>query len=991
MPRRSILSPSQLVSLLEFPTAEAEIVRHYTFDDRDLAIIRRRRGTHNRLGFAVQLCYLRFPGQAMTEDIVPPDYFLSYVSQQVSVKPTLWAEYARRDETRREHVLELQAAFGYRPFTAEEYRLRRGALIELALQTNKAIVIVQQLIEILRKDRIIVPLARVIDRLCAEVLARGARLFYRKLTEGLRTEHRLQLDQLLTPRKEARTIVLTWLRQPPGEAKARNILTHLDRLQAIRDVGLPDDLQRSVHQGRLTQLAREGMQMSVQHLRDLEDARRYATLVAVLLDTQATVIDQILDMNDRIIGRLFTEAKRKHVEAFHDQGKAINEKVRLYTRVGHALINARQTGADPFAAIEAIVPWDTFTQSVTEAEKLSQHESFDHLHLLSDSYSQIRRYSPRLLEAFAFKAAPVAQKVLDGITAIIAMNQANLRSLPNDAPTIFIKPRWERYVLSNDGIDRRFYELCALSELKNALRAGDVWVPGSRQFKDFEDYLLPPAHFEALRDAGNLPLAIDSDGDRYLHDRLALLNRKLHEVDRLAAEGELPDAEIVDELLKVKPLSKSVPEDAERLEEELFSIVPHLKITELLLEVDQWTGFTRHFTHLRGDTVVKDQSMLLTVILADAINLGLKKMAEACPGATFYKLDTLRAWHIRDETYSKALAELVNAQHRAPFAAYWGSGTTSSSDGQHYKVGGRGEHTGQVNLRYGTGRGVTFYTHISDQYAPYHIKAITSTVRDATHVLDGLLYHESELRIEEHYTDTLGFTDHIFALCHALGFRFAPRIRDLKDKNLYVPDHPKNYPALSGFLGEKINAKLVLQQWQEFLRLATSIKQGTVTASLILRKLASYPRQNGLALALRELGRIERTLFTLDWLLDPSLRQRVTAELNKGEAKNTLARAVCFNRLGEIRDRTYELQRHRANGLNLVVAAIILWNTVYLERAFNAMREQGQNIEEGLLKHVAPVHWNHINLTGDYTWRQNRRVEKGGFRVLRQMPSLSVL
>jgi TnpA family transposase len=109
-----------------------------------------------------------------------------------------------------------------------------------------------------------------------------------------------------------------------------------------------------------------------------------------------------------------------------------------------------------------------------------------------------------------------------------------------------------------------------------------------------------------------------------------------------------------------------------------------------------------------------------------------------------------------------------------PFAAHWGAGTTSSSDGQYFRVGGRGEHTGQVNLRYGTDPDVTFYTHISDQYAPFHTTVIASTVRDATHVLDGLLYHEPELRIEEHYTDTSGFTDHVFALCHALGFQFAP-------------------------------------------------------------------------------------------------------------------------------------------------------------------------------------------------------------------------
>jgi TnpA family transposase len=330
--------------------------------------------------------------------------------------------------------------------------------------------------------------------------------------------------------------------------------------------------------------------------------------------------------------------------------------------------------------------------------------------------------------------------------------------------------------------------------------------------------------------------------------------------------------------------------------------MPHLKITELLLEVDQWTDFTRHFTHLRSGELAQNRSMLLTVILADAINLGLAKMAEACPGTTFHKLDSMRAWHVREETYSKALAEIVNHQHNFPFSGHWGAGTTSSSDGQYFHVGGRGEHAGQVNARYGSGPGVTFYTHISDRYAPFHTKVINATVRDATHVLDGLLYHESDLRIE------------------------------------------------------------------------------------ILRKLASYPRQNALALALREFGRIERTLFTLDWLLDKDLRQRVTADLNKGELKNSLAKAVCFNRLGELRDRSFEAQRHRASGLNLVVGAIILWNTVYLERAIGALRQQGRQVDEGLLKHVAPVHWNHINLTGDYYWRQNKSVEKGGFRPLRIPP-----
>jgi len=133
-----------------------------------------------------------------------------------------------------------------------------------------------------------------------------------------------------------------------------------------------------------------------------------------------------------------------------------------------------------------------------------------------------------------------------------------------------------------------------------------------------------------------------------------------------------------------------------------------------------------------------------------------------------------------------------------------------------------------------------FYTHVSDQYGPFHTNVIHSPIRDATYVLDGLLHHESELHIEEHYTDTAGFTDHVFALCPLIGFRFAPRIRDLADKRLYVPGKANQWPALESMIGRSLNVKLIEQTFDEIRRLAASIKQGHVTASLILRKLSSY-------------------------------------------------------------------------------------------------------------------------------------------------------
>jgi TnpA family transposase len=659
-----------------------------------------------------------------------------------------------------------------------------------------------------------------------------------------------------------------------------------------------------------------------------------------------------------------------------------SDKVRLYARVGAALVAARNEGRDAFKAIEEVLSWEVFSESVKEAEKLAREEEFDPLELLTDHYSMLRRYSPIFLETFEFRAAPAAFALLKAVDTLRQLNRDSARKVPTDAPTDFIRPRWSRYVTGPEGIDRRYYEFCAMAELKNGLRSGDVSVVGSRQFRAFEDYLISRPDFDRGLKEKTLPAAVPTTAAVYLEERLSLLRETLDQSDALARDGQLPDVELNSTGLKITPLENNVPKEADELRDRLYGMLPHVKITDMLLEVDRWTGFTRRFTHLKTGEPAKDPTLLLTAILADATNLGLAKMAESCPGTSPSKLSWLVAWHIRDETYSKALAGIVNYQHRLAFAAYWGAGTTASSDGQRYRAGGRGEAAGQVNAKYGNDPGVTFYTHISDQYAPFHTKVINVTVRDATHVLDGLLYHESDLRIAEHYTDTAGFTDHVFALCHLLGFRFAPRIRDLADKRLCVPGKAAQWPALSALIGGSIQTKLIEQQFAEVLRLALSIQQGTVTASLILRKLGAYPRQNSLALALREIGRIERTLFTLAWLQDPALRRRVTAGLDKGEARNALAKAVFFNRLGEVRDRSFENQQYRASGLNLVVAAITLWNTVYLERAVTLLGKS-QAVDTALLQHVSPLGWEHVGLTGDYLWHSDKRVAKGGFRTLR--------
>lgn len=984
MPRQVILSPAQRIQILALPDDPQEFEERYRLSQTELDLVAKHRGDANRIGFAVQLCFLRRHGRtwAPEDAIVLP--MIKVIGRQIEIDPQQIATYAQRDETRREHFGELLAAFDWHAFGLRQYRELSVWLKDVAYTTDQGIALVRALMVELRDRRIVMPNITVLDRLASAVRLRARREAFQALSNDLSAEQRKGLDDLLTQRPDSWQTSVAWIRQSPGAASAGNILKCIERLLFLRKLGIPSEWSRRVHQNRLLQVAREGFNADAAHLREFIEQRRHGTLVAMVLETMATLTDQILEMHERFLGREFRRAERKHDDAFYQSGKAINEKVNLYVRIGRALIDAKAKASDAFEAIESVVPWEKFRSSVDEAEKLAQPDDFDFLALLGNSYSQLRRYAPEFLDAFEFRATSASVDVLKAITLLRELNVKELRKIPADAPRCFIRRRWAPHVFIGEEIDRRFYELCLLCELRNALRSGDLWVIGSRQFRDFEEYLLPPATFSVMKKTG-LPLAIKADCESYLKERSDELQQMLKEVNGLAERGELPDASIVDGVLKVTPLNNLVPEEVDTLIRQAYGAVPRIKITDLLVEVEDWTGFSEHFVHLRNGALPKDRLCLLTAILADAINLGLVRMSDACPEISLSRLSDVTDWHIRDETYSKALAELVNFHHKLPFAEHWGDGTTSSSDGQRFRAGGHGEAAGLVNARYGNEPGVTFYTHISDQYAPFHTKVINATVRDATHVLDGLLYHESDLRIEEHYTDTAGFTDHVFALCHMLGFRFAPRIRDLADKRLYSVEKPSSYPALAGLISASLNTKLIASHWDEILRLATSIKHGTVTASLMLRKLGAYPRQNGLALALRELGRMERTFFTLMWFKDPNLRRRVHVGLNKGEAKNALSRAVCFNRLGEMRDRSYENQRHRASGLNLVVAAIVLWNTVYLERVVEALRSQKGLIPDELLAHLSPLGWEHINLTGDYLWKPDAGIKKGKLRPLRPL------
>ena len=912
---------------------------------------------------------------------------LEFVAAQVDVLPDCIDEYLATERNRQRHAIECQEQLRLRPFGRRAAGELMDALLPPAIENDRLAFLAELVMQACRARRIVIPPPAALERLCTELRYAARREAHRRLTNGLSAEQRRRLDALTECRDESSLSWLAWLRQMPEGAKPSAMLGLIERLEHVRAIGIEPGRGHLVHQLRLAQLAREAGRTTVQHVAGYERQRRHATLVATTLDISASLTDQAVDLFDRLVGAMFRRADGRHARAFQADARAINEKVRLYARVGAALIAARNGKQDAYGAIATVIPWERFRVTVAEAEALARPEEFDTLEKLGEHYAGIRRWSPAFLDTFAFESVPASASLMRAIAALREANRSNAATLPKSVPTGFVRQRWAPYVLPGGTIDRRHYELCVLSELRDRLRAGDVWVAGSRQYRSFEERLISLETLQDLKQAGTLPVAVEPDFEQFIAARRVLLDERLTAVNAQASAGTLPDVMITKGVLKIAPIEKSTPPEAEALAARLYAMLPRVRITDLLAEVARWTLFPDCFTHLRTGETAADSRILMAGLLADGLNLGLTRMAEACSIASLGQLAWTSDWHIREETYALVLRRLVNQQQREPFAAIFGSGTASSSDGQFFRAAGFARDAGRLNAHYGPRPGFKVYTHMSDRYGAFFTKLIAATASEALHVLDALLYHQSEVTTRRHHTDGGGDSDHVFALCALLGFQFAPRIPDLKHRRLYSFGRPSAYPALEPMIAGRINVALIRAHWSEILRVVASIRTGTVTASLIMRQLAAYPRQNGVAAALRELGRLERTLFTLDWISDPALRRETGQELNKGEARNSLARAVFIHRLGEIRDRTYENQQHRASGLNLLVTAIILWNTRYLERAVATLRET-EDVPDQLLTHLSPLGWEHVNLTGDYVWGASRTASENtdGLRPLRLAP-----
>ena len=839
MSRRKLLTEDERAHLFGIPIDEAGLARHYTLSPDDLELLHAKRGARNILGAAVQLALLRHPGFGLRSDEVVSDALLRYLAEQLGVPVSAFHHYATRAQTRQDHAQELAGRLGLRLSRRGDLPLMMRHATDAAAATDKGALIVGAVVDGIRAARIVLPSPDTIERVGLAGRARARKLAADTLIAPLTAEQITGLDALLVNDPALKRSPLAWLRDVPEAPGTNNLNEIIERLTYVRKIRLDPKLADSIHEHRFRQLVREGA-VALSFLLSDYSLRRRATLTAQVIDLETRLADIAVEMFDKLIGSLFTKANKRRERRYQANTRDVERLMRLFDKTIDALTGSRDTDADPFTAIDATIGWRRLLDAKPQVKALAEMVNEDTLITAAENYSGYRKYVPAFLESFEFKATGSKNPVLAAVKVLRDLNQSGQREVPADAPMPFRSKQWKELVLENGKPDRRLYETAVLATLRDRLRSGDVWIERTRNYQRFDEYLLPPA--DVTTAAAGLP--VTTDVDAYIAERAKALDFRLRRFVRLLTKGKLEGVELRDVKLYVAPLPAITPPEAEKLDRTLDDLQPRIRITELLNDVHRMTGFADTFTELRSGRPHNNPNAVLAAVLADACNLGIEKMADASQGISYAQLAWTHSWYLSDEDYRSALATLVNAHHALPLAAAWGAGTTSSSDGQYFRAGRRGGGHGSINAKYGADPGMLFCTHLSDQHGSYRSRVISATTGEAPHVLDGLMHHGTTLEIKEHYTDTGGANDHVFGLCHLLGYRFAPRLRDIRDRRLGTIQPAAEYKGLEPLLGQPIRVDLIRECWDDIVRLAASIKAGTVAPSVMLKKLSGCKQQN---------------------------------------------------------------------------------------------------------------------------------------------------
>lgn len=549
----------------------------------------------------------------------------------------------------------------------------------------------------------------------------------------------------------------------------------------------------------------------------------------------------------------------------------------------------------------------------------------------------------------------------------------------SDFPHRFLSDNVKRYIFqqNSDGqktLSADRYEFFIYRLLRNRLEAGDIFCRESIRFRSFEDDLIDDGQWQQkdtlMADVGLTTV------NQPIHDHLEELEQKLEaritEVNHRIASGE-------NDHIKKRGVHNrwtlSNTRDVETINHSFFDALRPIDIGSVLHYANQHCQFIDAFDHILGRYAkqTKDDQVLIACLIAWGTNMGLGRMGEISD-IGYPLLATTSDNFIRLETLKEANDRVSNAIRKLSIFHHYDIDETihSSSDGQKFETKINTINSRHSPKYFGLKKGIVSYTMVAN-HIPVNARIIGANEHESHYVFDILYNNTTDIQPEVHSTDTHGTNEVNFSILHFFGYQFAPRYKDIYgtvSKSLYGFRHPSQYRDILIKPIRKINTTLIAEEWENIQRIILSLALKTTTQSIIIGKLSAYARKNKTKQALWEYDNIIKSLYFLDYIDSPPLRQNVQRSLNRGESYHKLRRAMSYANFGKLRFKTEQDQQIWSECSRLLANCIIYYNASILSNMLTYRESQG--LDSDVLKQISPVAWQHINLYGHYEFNKSQ-------------------
>ena len=563
---------------------------------------------------------------------------------------------------------------------------------------------------------------------------------------------------------------------------------------------------------------------------------------------------------------------------------------------------------------------------------------------------------------------------------IKAINYFKNNTIKEGAPICFLKPIEKKAILDGNGKFRiSLYKSLLFIKMADAIKAGYLNLRYSYRYKAIQDYLVNKTHWDSNREKllniAGLSQFANSDG--VINELKEQLDIKYHETNKNINNGN----NLYIKFDKQNKVVLKTPQRDKDSTETLRSVLAgagHVSIIQVLKDINNATHFTDSFKHYstKHHKLKPDVDTLIAGLMGHGHNIGTHKMGEISIGINSNVLTQVSNWFFTDTNLTAVNQTLVSFINKLSLPKVFlkndGSNHTSS-DGRKIGVAVDCLLASYSFKYFGKDKGVSLYIFLDQQQTLYYTTVFSSSERDAAYVLDGLL-HNDEIKSTIHSTDTHGFTETVFAASHFVGTSFAPRFKNIKRQSIYAFSTKKTYEKIGYKVlpSRTINQYIIKENWEDILRFMVTIKLKEATASQLFKRLSSYAKDHPLYKAIKEFGRIIKSLFILTYIDDVELRQQIELQLNRVELSNKFGRAVFFANKGEFKVGTKEEQKIITLCKMIIQNAIVLWNYLYLSKLLVENKDlQECQLLVNTIKYSSVLSWGHMNMSGVYDFREN--------------------